>query len=81
MGQIWLSEERMCVLDSNSTAGANGYENPTIVYDETSESIQIQVGAEFVTIETENIFNFETTITKVFFGNFFLCKNFDPFLS
>ena len=93
-GQIWLSEERLCVLDSNSTAGASGYEEPTIVYDETSESIEIQVGAELVTIETENIFNFDTTIAKVKnqgfsyskilkinAKNFVSCKNLDQFLS
>ena len=93
-GQIWLSEERLCVLDSNITAGANGYEEPTIVYDETSESIEIQVGDELVTIETENIFNFDTTIAKVknqgfsyskilkiYAENVVSCKNLDQFLS
>ena len=64
-GQIWLAEERLCVRDSNNTVGTVGYEEPTVIYDEISESIEIQVGAEFVTIDTEDIFNFDTTMTKV----------------
>ena len=64
-GHIWLSEERLCVRDSNTTVGANGYEEPTVIYDEISESVEVQVGSEVVTIDTEDIFNFETTITKV----------------